>query len=533
MEISNHILSINIFSPLIGIFIILIFYLFGIYNSNTNDSRLYSCFGRVWPTVISLIFALMPLFISSALLFEKSINFFHFKTFEKFMLIKSIGLEYSLEIDGPSVLLMILSSFSTIISLIIFWQNKSYSSKHTILGNIMLLMLQICCLGVFSSKDMLLFYIFFEASLIPMIFIIGIWGGENKVFASLKLFIYTIFGSLFFLFSIIYLKIYFGTTDPESLKTLLISLNPACKKILWLCLFVAFAIKIPMIPFHTWLPDAHVQAPTFGSIMLAAILIKMGAYAMMKFLIPILPETTSYFAPFVSILSIVAIIYGSFICIAQKNLKKLVAYSSVAHMGYVSLGLFSPCGIGYAGAVFQMISHGFISSALFYSVGIIYEKFHSLEISKIHSLSTKMPFFAFCFMIFTLGSVGLPGTSGFVGEFLVIINSLSRPGYMIFGILAATGVIFGAVYMLILYKNIFFRHDEKSKTIGENIDINSNVKTSKIENTILLIFVFLIIFYGIRSSYILSKIENIKNNSYINCNTGNKKNNNINYDFFN
>lgn len=514
----NHILSIQIFSPLIGVFLILLFYLFGKYNhSDCRNQRLSNCFGRIWPIIIGLIFSMIPLLISLCFFFDEIRLASNLPLSEKFFLLKSIGLEYSLEIDGPSILFMLLSSFTTIICLIIFWQNKNYSSRHTILGVNMLLILQVCCLGVFSSKDLLLFYIFFEASLIPMIFIIGIWGRENRVFAALKLFIYTIFGSLFFLFIIVYLKVYVGTTDPEILVNSLASFPPLYRKIAWICLFVAFAVKIPMIPFHTWLPDAHVQAPTFGSVMLASVLIKMGGYAMIKFLIPIFPDVSASFGPFVCGLSVFAIIYASLICIAQKDLKKLVAYSSIAHMGYVTLGIFTPCGLGYAGAVFQMISHGFISGALFFSVGIIYEKLHTLEISKIHSLSTKMPFFAFIFMIFTLGSVGLPGTSGFVGEFLVILNALSRPGYMVLGILGALGVIFGAIYMLNLYKNIFFKHDESLKIIGEDLNFNTKLQTSKTENAILVIFGFLILFYGLRPSGILKKIENIKNKSYINC----------------
>lgn len=515
----THILSFNIFSPFLGIFIILFFYLFGRYNNkiNLNVRQLSDCFGRIWPISIGIISGFIPFIISLLMIFEKSRNYIGFNLQEKFTLIKIIGLEYFIEVDDSSILMMLLSSFTIIICLIIFLQNKKYSSRHPVLGTIMLLILQVCCLGVFSSKDLLLFYIFFEASLIPMIFIIGIWGREDRVFAALKLFIYTIFGSLFFLFFIIYCKVFFESTDPDLIKGMISGIPIFWQKILFVCLFIAFAVKIPMIPFHTWLPDAHVQAPTFGSVALASVLIKMGGYAMIKFLIPIFPEEIiDFFAPFASFLSIIAIIYASLICIAQKDLKKLVAYSSVAHMGYVSLGIFNSCDLGYSGAFFQMISHGFISGALFFCVGIIYDKLHTLEISKIHSLASKMPFFSFMFMIFTLGSVGLPGTSGFIGEFLVIISSISSK-FWLFGAFAALGVIFGAIYMLVLYKNMFFRHDNSMKTIGEDINTSSSLQISRSENIILCVFAALIIIYGIKPGLLLSKIENSKNVSYINC----------------
>jgi len=515
--ILNHLLSINIFSPFIGILINSLFYLFGRYSEkNDATERLNSCFGKIWPIYIGFLSSLIPLIISFCFLFGTDKFLSKIKLTEKFTLIKSMGIEYYLDIDGTSILMIALTSFSILICLVVFLQNKKYSSKNTILGVNMILFLEVCCLGAFLSKDLLLFYIFFEASLIPMIFIIGIWGREERVFASIKLFIYTVFGSLFLLFAIIYLKVYFKSTDPDILQTALISMPAICRKILWICLFIAFAIKIPMIPFHTWLPDAHVQAPTFGSIILASVLIKMGAYAMIKFLIPILPEETLFFSKIVCVLSVGAIIYASLICIAQKDLKKLIAYSSVAHMGYVTLGIFSPCGIGYSGALFQMISHGFISSALFYSLGIIYDKFKTFEISKISSIAVKMPFFSFAFMIFLLGSIGLPATSGFIGEFLVIMNSISRPGYMIYGILGATGVIFGAIYMLNLFRNAFLMKNENNNQLENN---NKDIYLiSKSEMGVLFIFIFIIIFYGIRPNLILNKTEKIKNISYINCN---------------
>lgn len=504
----EYLLSLNIFSPLIGTLLIAIILLFANYNKQQN--QLENNFARIWPNIIGLIFASIPILITSLLWLKNSIFT------EKHLLAKNI-FEYYLEVDGISILMLMLSSFICIICLITFWLNKNYSKKHPSLGVMLILALQTCCLGVFSAKDLILFYIFFEASLIPMLFIIGIWGRENRVYASLKLFIYTVFGSIFFLFVIIYLKTIFQSSNPEILAPLIANLSPNWQNILWVCMFIAFAIKVPTIPFHTWLPDAHVQAPTFGSIILAGVLIKMGGYAMIRFLIPMFPESTEFFSHFVCILSVVGIIYGSLLCIAQKDLKKLIAYSSVAHMGYVNLGIFAPCSFGYAGAVFQMISHGFISSALFLSVGIIYDRLHSLEIIKIHSLSTKMPFLAITFMIFTLGSVGLPGTSGFIGEFLVIFNAANRSSYLIYAILGATGVILGAIYMLILYKNIFFKHQENINTIGDDVNYQTNLHTSKKENIILSIFAIMIIYFGLYPKPILEKIQNIKNIKYFNC----------------
>ncbi|AZL15996.1 NADH-quinone oxidoreductase subunit M [Rickettsiales endosymbiont of Stachyamoeba lipophora] len=353
-------------------------------------------------------------------------------------------------IDGISLSLILLT---TILTPICFIASKSITQNVKFYVTSFLL-LEFIVIGVFSSLNLLLFYIFFEMSLIPMFFIIGLWGGENKIYASFKFFLYTLAGSVLFLVAIIYIYQTFHTFDIQALTTLCANLDLNIQKYLWLAMFASFAVKIPMLPFHTWLPDAHVQAPTVGSVMLAGILLKLGGYGFIRFSLPMLPLASMYFADLVSVLSIIAIIYGSIVAFAQKDMKKMIAYSSIAHMGYVTIGLFSGTNIGVTGAIFQMISHGLISAALFLVVGSLYDRTHTKEISAYGGVAEKMPSLAFYFMIFTLASVALPGTSGFVGELLIIIGSFKQN--TIFGTLIASGVILGATYMLYLYARIMF-----------------------------------------------------------------------------
>lgn len=507
--LENYILSINIFSPFIGILLIVLIAILGSYGM--RDGYLYhhrkNILSENWALIISLIFSSLPIITTSFLLLYSTqlhlMERFDFKF-----------INYSLGVDGLSLVFILLTEVLTLLSIIVYWRVRNNYKGNPILAMIFMLILEICCIGVFSSNDLLLFYIFFEASLIPMLFIIGIWGREEKVYAAFKLFIYTIFGSLLFLLAIIYLKASLGVTEISELKILITQLSPSVQKYLWIGMFIAFAIKMPMLPFHTWLPDAHVQAPTFGSMMLAGIIIKMGGYAMIKILLPLFPEISSQFSHLVSWSSVIAIIYGSFVALGQKDVKKLIAYSSVAHMGYVTLGIFIPCGTGYNGAVFQMISHGFISSALFMCLGFIYERVHSYEIEKIHSLASRMRFFSIIFMILTLGSIGLPSTSGFVGEFLVIVSALSRGGYLIYGILAATGVVLGAIYMLLIYKKMFM--ENKGGLIAE-IDENVDLRTNFLENSLLVVFALAVIYFGLQPMKIINKINEVDIVSYSNC----------------
>jgi NADH-quinone oxidoreductase subunit M len=308
-----------------------------------------------------------------------------------------------------------------------------------------------------------MFYIFFEGMLIPMYLIIGIWGGNRRVYAAYKFFLYTLAGSVLFLVAIIYMYLQFGSTDIPTLMEKAPTLGLDVQKYLWLAMFASFAVKVPMWPVHTWLPDAHVQAPTAGSVILAGILLKMGAYGFLRFSLPMLPEASHYFAPLMFSLSIIAVIYTSLVALVQHDMKKLIAYSSVAHMGFVTIGIFAFNVQGIEGAITQMISHGLVASALFLCVGVVYDRLHTREIKEYGGVATIMPKYALLFMFFTIASVGLPSTSGFVGEFLVLLGAFKANTYVAFG--AATGVVLGATYALWLYKRVVF--GELSEKIRE------------------------------------------------------------------
>jgi NADH-quinone oxidoreductase subunit M len=352
------------------------------------------------------------------------------------------GLSYSMiSLTGISFIVAILSCFNSV---------KQDVKKYMIL----FLILESTCIAFFAASNLLTFYIFFEAGLIPMFLMIGIWGGKDKIYAAYKFFIYTFAGSVFLLIAIIYLYVKFGTLDISSLIIHTQSLGLQEQICLWLCFALSLSIKIPLFPFHTWLPDAHVQAPTSASVILAAILIKMGGYGFIRFAIPAFEMASLFFQNAMITLGCISIIYGSFVAIKQTDIKKTIAYSSVAHMGFVVIGLFSLNEDGTKAAIFQMISHGLISSALFLSIGVLYERLHTREYSNFGGIADKMPSFAFFLMLFTMASVGLPTTSGFVGEFMSIL-SVFGVGY-IYSALSALGVIFGCVYMLYLYRSTMF-----------------------------------------------------------------------------
>ncbi|MDA7705120.1 NADH-quinone oxidoreductase subunit M [Rickettsiales bacterium] len=416
-----------------------------------------------------------------------------FNFIEKISLITRYDINYHLGIDGMSLFLILLTTFLVPICFIISKNSIKELKKEYI---ICFLLIESFVIASFSALDLVLFYIFFEATLIPMFLIIGIWGGINRIYASYKFFIYTLFGSLFFLIAIIYLCNQFGTANILILEQKTQNLNLEITKYLFLAFFISFAIKIPMFPFHTWLPDAHVQAPTAGSVILAGVLIKLGAYGFLRFSLPFFPEASEYYANFIFILSVIAIIYTSIIAIKQEDIKKMIAYSSVAHMGFVTIGIFSLNDQGISGSIMQILSHGLISAALFIAIGMIYERTKTRQIKDYGGLVQKMPNYALFFMIFTLGSVGLPGTSGFVGEFLAIIGVFQVS--MLFAALATIGVILGACYMLPLYSNVFYK-DLSPKL--ENIkDLN------KTEYIILFTLSFLVILFGIFPNLILSYI---------------------------
>jgi NADH-quinone oxidoreductase subunit M len=319
------------------------------------------------------------------------------------------------------------------------------------------LVLETLMIGVFCALDLVLFYVFFEGGLIPMFLIIGIWGGPRRVYASFKFFLYTLLGSVLMLLAIMAMYWDAGTTDIQAL--LAHSFPASMQTWLWIAFFASFAVKMPMWPVHTWLPDAHVEAPTAGSVVLAAILLKMGGYGFLRFSLPMFPLASADLAPLVFVLSVVAIVYTSFVALAQQDMKKLIAYSSVAHMGFVTMGIFAMTAQGVQGGIFQMLSHGIVSGALFLCVGVIYDRMHTREISAYGGLANRMPLYAFVFLVFTMANVGLPGTSGFVGEFLTLLGTFRINTWVAF--IATTGVILSAAYALYLYRRIIFGPLEK------------------------------------------------------------------------
>jgi NADH-quinone oxidoreductase subunit M len=363
-------------------------------------------------------------------------------------------IKFHMGVDGISLPFVLLTTLLMPLCILASWQSITTRVNEYMIA---FLVLETLMLGVFTSLDLVLFYLFFEGGLIPMFLIIGIWGGPRRVYASFKFFLYTLAGSLLMLLAIMAIYWEAGTTD---IPTLLTHGFPASMQTwLWFAFLASFAVKLPMWPVHTWLPDAHVEAPTAGSVILAGILLKMGGYGFLRFSIPMFPLASAQFAPLIFALSVIAIIYTSLVALAQEDVKKLIAYSSVAHMGFVTIGVFTLTLQGLQGGIFQMLSHGIVSGALFLCVGVIYDRMHTREISAYGGLADRMPIYAFCFMVFTLANIGLPGTSGFVGEFLSLLGAFRINTRVAF--LAATGVILSAAYALWLYGRVIFGRLEK------------------------------------------------------------------------
>jgi NADH-quinone oxidoreductase subunit M len=369
------------------------------------------------------------------------------------------GIGYVVGVDGISMPFVILTTFLMPLCIL-----ASYATIKTRVREYMIafLVLETLMIGVFSALDLVLFYLFFEGGLIPMFLIIGIWGGERRIYATFKFFLYTLLGSVLMLVAMLYMYFDAGTTDITHLLSYRFA--PEVQTWLWLAFFASFAVKVPMWPVHTWLPDAHVEAPTAGSVILAGVLLKMGGYGFLRFSIPMFPDASADLTQLVYALSVVAIIYASLVALMQEDMKKLIAYSSVAHMGFVTIGAFTLTTQGVQGSIFQMLSHGVISAALFLCVGVVYDRMHTREIARYGGLVHRMPLYAFVFMLFTLGNVGLPGTSGFVGELLVLVGVFQVDTWV--ATLAATGVILSAAYALWLYRRVVFgpmlRDDLKS-----------------------------------------------------------------------
>jgi NADH-quinone oxidoreductase subunit M len=360
------------------------------------------------------------------------------------------GISYHMGVDGISMLFVVLTA-----GLMPFCIVASWKSVETRVAEYMIafLVLETMMIGVFCALDLVLFYVLFEGGLIPMFLIIGIWGGKRRVYASFKFFLYTFIGSVLMLLAIMSMYWYAGTTDIDTLINV-VHFPAAMQTWLWLAFFASFAVKMPMWPVHTWLPDAHVEAPTAGSVILAGIMLKMGGYGFLRFSLPMFPSATEMFAPLVFALSVIAIIYTSLVALAQEDMKKLIAYSSVAHMGFVTMGIFTLNHQGIEGGIFQMLSHGVVSGALFLCVGVVYDRIHTREIAAYGGLVNRMPLYAACFMVFTMANVGLPGTSGFIGEFLTMLGAYVHNSWI--AIFAATGVILSAAYALYLYRRIIY-----------------------------------------------------------------------------
>ena len=402
-------------------------------------------------------------------------------------------INYKVGIDGISILFIILTTF--IASLCVISVNNTIKNRLKDFL-IAILIMESLMIGVFCSLDLVVFYLFFEGGLIPMFLIIGIWGGERRVYSAFKFFLYTLLGSVLMLIAIISIYWMTGTTDVTYLYS--IEIEPKYQNLLWLAFFSSFAVKTPMWPVHTWLPDAHVEAPTAGSVLLAAILLKMAGYGFIRFSVGLFPLASEYFVPLIYFLSLVAIIYTSFVALMQEDMKKLIAYSSVAHMGFVTLGIFTFTQQGIEGSIFQMISHGLVSAALFFSVGVVYERMHTRLINNYGGLVSVMPKYAIVLMVFTLGAIGLPGTSGFVGEFLILMGTFKKS--FLVATIASLGVILAAAYMLWLYKRIIFGVISKNE-LKKLMDLN------KAEIFILSSLVFPIIFFGFYPEPLLNTVE--------------------------
>ena len=372
-----------------------------------------------------------------------------FQFVENVVWLPEYKVSYKMGIDGISVLFVLLSTVLIPICILASWESIQTKVREFMLS---FLILETMMVGMFCALDFIVFYMFFEAVLIPMYLIIGVWGGPRRVYAAVKFFLFTLTGSVLMLLALLAMWLHAGTTD---LPTLMHTQFPAGMQTwLFLAFFASFAVKVPMWPVHTWLPDAHVEAPTAGSVILAGVLLKMGAYGFVRFSIPMLPDASAYFAPFIFTLSVVAVIYTSLVALAQEDMKKLIAYSSVAHMGVVTIGLFTFNEQGIQGALFMMLSHGIVSAALFLIVGVIYDRIHTREIARYGGLADRMPGYAFAFMLFAMASCGLPGTAGFVGEFLVIVGALQVNFWL--AMLGGAGMILGAAYTLFLYRRVIF-----------------------------------------------------------------------------
>jgi len=479
--ITDHILSWVTFVPLLGAL--------ALWTVVRKDS-----YARVFALAVSLIDFVLALHLWVHYDASTGTDMF----VEKAAWLWNGQVSYHMGMDGISLVLVMLTVFLGPIVILSTW--KAITDRVSMfLGFV--LFLQTAMLGTFFARDMLLFYVFWEAMLIPMYFLIGIWGGQRRIYAALKFFIFTMVGSVFMLVGILFL--YFKAGSMGLTEFMNVHLDVNTQRWLFAAFFLAFAIKVPVFPLHTWLPDAHVEAPTAGSVILAGVLLKMGTYGMLRFAMPLFPEGVAFFAPAISILAVIGIIYGALVAMVQPDVKKLVAYSSVSHLGFVVLGLFSLTPLGIAGGIFQMLAHGLSTGALFLLVGVIYERRHTREISDFGGLAHQMPVYATFFMIATLASIGLPGMAGFIGEFMILFGtfgSTTLANGKLMAILAATGVVLGAIYMLWMYQRVFLGKLSNEK--------NKGLPDMSIREVVVLAPIVVFIFWlGVQPSLILERIE--------------------------
>jgi NADH-quinone oxidoreductase subunit M len=474
------ILSLVTFLPLAGAFIILM--VRGDEETVASNAR----WTALWTSLITFALSLI-------LWFRFDFGTAEFQFVERVEWLPDYGVAYHMGVDGISVLFVLLSTLLTPLCILASWESVRTRVRDYMVA---FLVLESMMVGMFCALDFIVFYIFFEAVLIPMFLIIGVWGGARRVYAAFKFFLYTLAGSLLMLLALLAMWYQAGTTDiPTLMQT---SFPRGMQMWLFAAFMVSFAVKVPMWPVHTWLPDAHVEAPTAGSVILAGVLLKMGAYGFLRFSLPMLPEASAAFAPFIFSLSVIAVVYTSLVALAQEDMKKLIAYSSVAHMGIVTLGIFTFTQQGLSGALFTMLSHGVVSGALFLCVGVLYDRVHSREIARYGGVAKIMPAYALIFMLFTMASVALPGTAGFPGELLVIVGAFKVNPWVALG--AAMGMILGAAYMLYLYRRVAFGKITKD-------DLRSLLDLSPREYAVFAPLILLTLWMGVYPSSFLNFFE--------------------------
>ncbi|MEA4837828.1 MAG: NADH-quinone oxidoreductase subunit M [Rhodospirillaceae bacterium] len=439
-------LSIAVFLPLLGVLFIL--FIGGTEEEKARNARSVALLTAVANFLVAL--AVWALFDPTRA---------DFQMIDQARWLPALGMSYRLGVDGISLFFVLLSTFLTPLCILSSWQAVTVRVKDYMIA---FLVLETMMVGMFTALDLVLFYVFFEGVLIPMFIIIGVWGGPRRVYAAFKFFLYTLLGSVLMLLAVLAM---YGQAHTTDIQALLAHDFPArMQPWLWLAFFASFAVKVPMWPVHTWLPDAHVEAPTAGSVILAGVLLKMGGYGFLRFSLPMFPLASDFFTPLIFVLSVIAILYASLVALAQQDMKKLIAYSSIAHMGIVTIGIFTVRPQGVEGAMFQMLSHGVVSAALFLCVGVLYDRVHTREIARFGGLAARMPVFAALFMLFTLAAIGLPGTSGFIGEFLALLGAFWTNVWL--AAFAALGLILGAAYMLILYRRVMFGRLEREELMA-------------------------------------------------------------------